>query len=130
MTLAECSAGSESAPQRLNETTFSRPCELALPLDVGLTTLQRWRRQFTDDGDGVDRRKCRWLEIDLVAHCGGRLEGRFIWTLVATDIATAWSESLPVITRDGASVLAAIQRLRQQFPSPCAGSMRITIQLS
>jgi hypothetical protein len=23
---------------------------------VGLTTLQGWRRQFTGDGDGVDRR--------------------------------------------------------------------------
>lgn len=28
---------------------------------MGLTTLQRWRRQFAGDGDGVDRRKgsCR-----------------------------------------------------------------------
>ena len=32
-----------------------------------------------------------WLEIDLVAHCGGRMEGRFLWTLMATDIATGWS---------------------------------------
>ncbi len=42
-----------------------------------------------------------WLEIDLVAHCGGRMEGRFLWTLVATDIATGWSESLPIVMRDG-----------------------------
>ena len=35
--------------------------------------------------------------------------------------ATGWSESLPVITRDGASVLAAIQRLRQQLPFPLHG---------
>lgn len=35
--------------------------------------------------------------------------------------ATGWSESLPVITRDGASVLAAIQRLRQQLPFPLRG---------
>ena len=68
-----------------------------------------------------DHKDPGWLEIDLVAHCGGRLEGRFIWTLVATDIATGWSESLPVITRDGASVLAAIQRLRQQLPFPLRG---------
>jgi len=68
-----------------------------------------------------DHKQPGWLEIDLVAHCGGRLEGRFIWTLVATDIATGWSESLPVITRDGASVLAAIQRLRQQLPFPLRG---------
>ena len=68
-----------------------------------------------------DHKDPGWLEIDLVAHCGGRLEGRFIWTLVGTDIATGWSESLPVITRDGASVLAAIQRLRQQLPFPLRG---------
>ena len=68
-----------------------------------------------------DHKQPGWLEIDLVAHCGGRLEGRFIWTLVATDIATGWSESLPVMTRDGASVLAAIQRLRQQLPFPLRG---------
>ena len=35
----------------------TRACELALLLGVGLTTLQRWRRQFAGDGDGVDRRK-------------------------------------------------------------------------
>lgn len=26
-----------------------------------------------------------WLEIDLMAHCGGRMEGRFLWTLMAAD---------------------------------------------
>jgi transposase len=35
----------------------ARASELALLLCVGLTTLQRWRRQFAGDGDGIDRRK-------------------------------------------------------------------------
>jgi putative transposase len=35
----------------------ARARELALLLGVGLPTLQRWRRQFAADGDGVDRRK-------------------------------------------------------------------------
>ena len=35
----------------------ARAHELAVLLGVGLTTLQRWRRQFVGDGDGVDRRK-------------------------------------------------------------------------
>ena len=34
-----------------------RASELARLLGVGLTTLQRWRRQFAGDGDGVDCRK-------------------------------------------------------------------------
>jgi transposase len=39
----------------------ARARQLALLLGVGLTTLQRWRRQFAGDGDGIDRRKgsCR-----------------------------------------------------------------------
>lgn len=32
-----------------------------------------------------DHKQPGWLEIDLVAHYGGRLEGRFIGTLVAID---------------------------------------------
>lgn len=35
----------------------ARSCELATLLGVGLSTLQRWRRQFTGDGDGTDGRK-------------------------------------------------------------------------
>ena len=35
----------------------ARAHELAVLLGVGLTTLQRWRRQFAGDGGGVDRRK-------------------------------------------------------------------------
>jgi putative transposase len=35
----------------------ARAQTLAALLGVGLSTLQRWRRQFAGDGDGVDRRK-------------------------------------------------------------------------
>ena len=38
-------------------TNGARASELALLLGVGLTTLQRWRRQFAGNGDGIDRRK-------------------------------------------------------------------------
>jgi hypothetical protein len=62
-----------------------------------------------------------WLEIDLVAHCGGRMEGRFLWTLMATDIATGWSESLPIVMRDGSVVLKALQLIRRQLPFPLRG---------
>jgi hypothetical protein len=62
-----------------------------------------------------------WLEIDLVAHCGGRMEGRFLWTLMAKDIATGWSESLSILMRDGAVVLTALQLIRRQLPFPLRG---------
>jgi transposase InsO family protein len=41
----------------------ARARELALLLGVGLTTLQRWRRQFAGDGDGVDHRKGSCLQV-------------------------------------------------------------------
>jgi putative transposase len=43
----------------------ARASELAQLLGVGLTTLQRWRRQFARDGDGVD---CRKRSYRHVAH--------------------------------------------------------------
>jgi hypothetical protein len=63
-----------------------------------------------------DHHEPGWLEIDLVAHCGGRMQGSFLWTLVATDIATGWSESLPILVREGAVVLTALQLIRRQLP--------------
>ncbi|MFN9871929.1 MAG: helix-turn-helix domain-containing protein, partial [Cyanobacteriota bacterium] len=35
----------------------ARARAVAAPLGVGHTTLQRWRRQFVGDGDGLDGRK-------------------------------------------------------------------------
>jgi hypothetical protein len=62
-----------------------------------------------------------WLEIDLVAHCGKWMECRFLWTLVATDMATGWSECLPLLNRDGASVMAALRMLEELLPFPLRG---------
>jgi hypothetical protein len=62
-----------------------------------------------------------WLEIDLVAHCGGRMEGWFLWTSMVTDIATGWSESLPIVMRDGVVVLTALQLIRRQLPFSLRG---------
>ena len=56
-----------------------------------------------------------------MAHCGGRMQGPFLWTLVATDIATGWSESLPILVREGAVVLTALQLIRRQLPFPLRG---------
>ena len=41
----------------------ARASELARLMGVGLTTLQRWRRQFARDGDGVDCRKGSYRHV-------------------------------------------------------------------
>jgi hypothetical protein len=43
-----------------------------------------------------------FMEIDLVAHCGDRLVGAFVHTLTLTDIASTWTECVPLLVRTGA----------------------------
>jgi hypothetical protein len=62
-----------------------------------------------------------FLEADLVAHCGADVEGGYLYTLTLTDIATGWTECLPLLHRSQEAVLAALQRARKLFPFPILG---------
>jgi len=62
-----------------------------------------------------------YLEVDFVAHCGPQLAGSFIQTLVLTDVATGWTECVPVLTRDSTLVIDAIDRARALFSFPMRG---------
>ncbi len=68
-----------------------------------------------------DEAKPGFLEVDLVAHCGGRLEGGCLYTITLTDVATGWTECLPLLNRGREGVLAALQRARALFPFPILG---------
>ena len=56
-----------------------------------------------------------FLEADLVAHCGTDIEGGYLYTLTLTDVATGWTECLPLLNRSQETVLAAFQRARTLF---------------
>ena len=62
-----------------------------------------------------------FLEADLVAHCGTDIEGGYLYTLTITDIATGWTECLPLLYRSQEAVLVALQRARTLFPFPILG---------
>src|SRR3989441_613719 len=62
-----------------------------------------------------------FLEADLVAHCGTDNEGGYLYTLTLTDVATGWTECLPLLSRSQETVLAAFQRARTLFPFPILG---------
>src|SRR5450432_1587483 len=62
-----------------------------------------------------------FLEVDLVAHCGSSTLGSFLYTLTLTDVATGWTECLPVLNRGREEVLAGLQRARTLFPFPILG---------
>ena len=74
-------------------------------------------RTFTEWNDV----KPGFLEADLVAHCGGNLEGAFLYTLTLTDVATTWTECLPLLHRTQHGVVHALQRARSMFPFPLLG---------
>src|ERR1700674_4508132 len=62
-----------------------------------------------------------FLEGDLVAHCGGSMEGAFLYTFTLTDVATTWTECLPLLHRTQHGVVHALQRARGLFPFPILG---------
>ncbi|HEX6478165.1 MAG TPA: transposase family protein [Ktedonobacteraceae bacterium] len=62
-----------------------------------------------------------FLEADLVAHCGTDIEGGYLYTLTLTDVATGWTECLPLLYRSQETVLAALQQARTLFPFPMLG---------
>jgi hypothetical protein len=62
-----------------------------------------------------------FVEMDLVAHCGDHLDGSFLYTLTVTDLATGWTECLPLLEKSADSVLAALEQARKLLPFPLLG---------
>src|SRR5450755_3236286 len=57
-----------------------------------------------------------FCEVDMVAHGGTSVAGPFIQTLTMVDIATGWTECLPLVTRDGSLVVEAMKHAQSLFP--------------
>lgn len=62
-----------------------------------------------------------YLEIDFVAHCGGSVSGRFIHSLVATDVCSGWTEAIPLLAREQSLVVAGLEAIERQLPVPMLG---------
>ena len=50
-----------------------------------------------------------FFEGDLVAHCGDRTDGSFLNTLVLTNIASGWTEFLPLLVKSSENVVHGIK---------------------
>ncbi len=85
-----------------------------LKQQIPIRTFQQWNK--TQPG---------FVEVDLVAHCGmdrgAGFAGGFMYTLTMTDVATGWTECLPLLYQSQETVLAAIQRARSLLPFPLLG---------
>ncbi len=62
-----------------------------------------------------------FLEVDLVAHCGESVEGFYLNTLCAVDVASSWSECLPIWGKGQQRVRSAVHRMRQRLPFALLG---------
>jgi hypothetical protein len=69
-------------------------------------------RTFNDWKDPVPG----FCEVDMVAHGGTSVAGSFIQTLTMVDVATGWTECLPLVNRDGNLVVEAIKHAQSLFP--------------
>ena len=65
--------------------------------------------------------KTGFMEADLVAHCATQAEGSYLYTLTLTDIATGWTECLPLLGRGQEAVVAALKRAEPLLPFPLLG---------
>ena len=71
-------------------------------------------RTFTDWGEWAPG----WVEVDFVAHGG---TAALAQTLALTDVATGWTERVPVVVREAEMVAHAPGRARELFPFPLRG---------
>jgi hypothetical protein len=68
-----------------------------------------------------EEERAGFLEIDLVAHCGTTTAGHYLNTLVATDVATGWTECQAIWGKGQAAVVEALEAIRDRLPFPLLG---------
>ena len=49
-----------------------------------------------------------FLEIDFVAHGGESMQGTFLWSLVATDVCSGWTEAVALVAREQSLVVEGL----------------------
>lgn len=74
-------------------------------------------RTFTD----WQENRPGFIEVDLVAHCGESLEGFYLNTLMAVDVATGWSEFIGIWGKGQQRVGTGIHHVRERLPFPLLG---------
>jgi len=58
------------------------------------------------------------LQVDLVGHCGETVEGFFLTSLIAVDVATGWTECQAVWGKGYQRVGTGVHLIRQRLPMP------------
>jgi hypothetical protein len=88
-----------------------------LKKQIPLRTFSEWNEQ-----------RPGFVEIDLVGHDGGLLQGEYLQTLDMTDIYSGWTEVQAVQNKAQVWVFAALKELRRVCLFLCAESTRTTVR--
>jgi hypothetical protein len=62
-----------------------------------------------------------FVEIDLVAHDGGDINGEYLFTLDVTDVCTGWTETMAVRNKGQVAVYESLLEIRQRLPFDLLG---------
>ena len=62
-----------------------------------------------------------YLEADTVAHCGGSMNGDFIWSITYTDIVSTWTVTRAVWNKGAAGVLEQTRDVEKKLPFAIIG---------
>ncbi len=56
------------------------------------------------------------MQADTVAHCGGSMDGNFVWSLTLTDVFTGWTENGAVWNKGQYEVHRLLERMEERLP--------------
>jgi len=62
-----------------------------------------------------------FLEADTVAHCGGSLEGDFVWSVTYTDIWSGWTANRAVWNKGAEGIVKATREVETVLPFALVG---------
>ncbi len=79
------------------------------------------RNQIPIRTDNWDITKPGFMEADTVAHCGTSLAGDFVWSLIMTDIHTAWTEGRAIWNKGSSGVMEQVHDIERRIPFPLLG---------
>lgn len=94
-------------PKGLRRPHTGSPSRHALRASVPVRTFGEWRHVRPGA-----------LQADRVVHCGERLHGFYLASLVAVDVATSWTECQAVWGQGYKRVGTAVHLVRQHLPFP------------
>ncbi len=57
-----------------------------------------------------------YMQADTVAHCGGSMEGSFVWSLTFTDVFSGWTENGAVWNKGQYEVHKLLENMEQRMP--------------